>query len=266
MIDKFGANRREVVATIAGGAVLGALWGAAFPVLATEGRPTIAVIGERNAQVAVIDAGAARFLVLVGEPGESLLRRLPAMLTVFRQRIDVLVGTSPALVSHAHTVARKWRVRHAIVVSDTSDAPSLLMPSTIVADGIDISVGEKVRMELRIGHRDQWRWREPGGMPMWSLRIMRGQSTVSIVPDVRSFAAIPPGPSALLIAPTAPPPELRAISPANALAVNYDSESIDPPPLDGVALARVYPQDIARFVLTDDGVEPPSWTIPAASS
>lgn len=253
-------NRREVVATIAAGAVLGAVWGAAFPVLATEGRPTIAVIGERNAQLALVDAGAARLLVLVGEPDDRLLQRLPAMLTVFRQRIDVIVGTSTALIAHSQSLVRRWRVRHAIVMSNTADAPSLPVPATVVADGVDIEAGDTTRLALRIGYRDEWRLRGPGGAPMWSLRIARGDSVVSIVPDARSFAAVPPGTSAVLVSPSAPPSELRAVSPASALAVNYDSDSIASPPGAGVALIRVYPQDISRFTLAGNGVELPPWT------
>ncbi len=224
-----GATRRDVLATIAGGAILGAVWGAAFPALAMEGRPTIAVIGEQNAQLALIDAGSARALVFIGEPDDALLERLPAMLTVFRQRIDLVIGSAPTLAAHAGALSVRWNVRHAVTVSPAHESPSLPIPSTTVSDALDIALGEHVTLEIRVGHRDEWRTPDPGsGQPLWSLHVRRDTAAVTIVPDARSFAATLPGPSAVLIAPSAPSPELRAKSPARSLAINFDSESIDP--------------------------------------
>lgn len=260
MIDR-AATRRDVIATIAGGAVLGAVWGAAFPALAMEGRPTIAVVGEQNAQLALIDAGSVRAMIFIGEPDVALMERLPAMLTVFRQRIDIVIGSVFALVAQAGALSDRWKVRHAVAICPVNGSPSLSIPSTTVSDALDIALEERVTLEIRVGHREEWRTPDPGsGPPLWSMHVRRDATAVSIVPDARSFAATLPGPSAVLIAPSAPSPEIRSKAPANSLAINFDSESIDPPPSDGVALTRIFPRDIARFVLTDDGVELPAWT------
>ncbi len=261
------ATRRDLVATIAGGAVLGAVWGAAFPALAMEGRPTIAVVGADNAQLALIDAGSARALVFIGEPDDALLERLPAMLTVFRQRIDLVVGSLPALDAHAKDLSDRWSIRHAVMISATDDASTLPFTSNTVSGALDIALGEHVMLKIRVGHRDEWRTPDPGsGPPLWSIRVVRNTDVVSIVPDARSFGATLPGPAAVLISPSAPSPELRAKSPTNAIAINFDSESIDPSPGDGVALTRIFPRDIARFVLAEDGVELPPWTVLAGES
>lgn len=257
-----GTTRRELIATVAGGTVIGAMWGAAFPVLAMEGRPTIAVVGKDDAQLVLVDSGSARVLVLVGEPDNSLLDRLPAMLTVFRQRIDLVVGSLPALTAHIGALAYRWSLRQAIVLNATSDAPSLPIASDVVSNSLDVTLGNSVTLEIRVGHRDEWRTPVAGTLaPLWSIRVAQGDAAVSIVPDARSFAAMLPGPAAVLVSPSAPSPEVRAKGPTRSLAINFDSESIDPLPADGVALTRIFPRDIGRFVLTEDGVQLPAWTV-----
>jgi hypothetical protein len=42
--------------------------------------------------------------------------------------------------------------------------------------------------------------------------------------------------------------------------VNYDTADDGPGSLDDVALTRIYPEDISRFMLDESGIESPPWT------
>src|SRR5690606_41835668 len=61
-------SRRAAFSSVASGLVLGAVWGATFPIVASESRPSIAIVGHRGAQLVLIDSGKARALVFLGDP------------------------------------------------------------------------------------------------------------------------------------------------------------------------------------------------------
>lgn len=267
MTTRDTVNRRNLVATIAGGAVLGGLWGAAFPALATERRPTVAVVGEGNAQIVLVDSGAARALILAGEPEDTLFEELPAMMTMFRQRIDLLIGAGPTLRAHAGRLASRWRTSHALMMSSGADAPSLPIAHTVVSETVRFRLSATMRGAVHIGHRNEWRAGEPErDTPLWAIRIADGPASITIAPNVASYAATAPEPATVLISPHAPATALLAISPVSAMAINYDSHTIDPPAENGPALTRIYPHDVARFVFEDDGVQLPEWSMPGPGS
>lgn len=259
MIPEQNRSRRDLIATVTGGALLGALWGAAFPIVATERRPTIAVVGHRNAQVILIDVSSARVLLLSGEPDDEVLEVLPAMMTVFRQRIDVLIATPQVLGQHAMSFRKRWRVRHAIALGH-GPRPSAI-PTTFVTDALDVSLDDDALMLLRIGHRSRWQTDTvPQSSDLWCATLQTPAGNVTIAPDVTSISAVGPEASTLMIVPDAPAPEILAVSPASALALNYDSDSIRTAPPSAHALLRVYPRDVARIVIGKEGLELPEWT------
>lgn len=261
MSEAGARSRRDLIATITGGAFLGAIWGAAFPIVATERRPTIAVVGHHHAQIALIDTSSARVLVMSGEPDDDLLDTLPAMLTVFRQRIDLIVASPEVLTQHAPKLRDRWRIRHAIALAGTSAQVPMAMPTTVVDSGVDVRLDDATNMMVRMGHRRGWiAGTGASSSALWCLTLDTSAGNIAVVPNVASVAAIGPPPATLLIAPDAPAPELQGISPAAALAVNYDSDSIRTMPGNGPALTRIYPVDVARFVIGEGGIELPEWT------
>lgn len=256
-----GRSRRDLIATVAGGTLLGALWGAAFPIVATERRPTISVVGHHRAQVALLDTSSSRVLLLSGEPDDKLLESLPAIMTMFRQRIDLIVATTSVLSHHAATLGRRWRIRHALALEGRSADIALSLPTSVVEDGIDARLDEHTHLRIRMGHRLEWMSALPGQeSPLWCVTMETRAGNVVMVPDIGSFAAIGPPAATLLIAPDAPATELIRISPASAMAVNYDSDTIRTSPSDGPALTRIYPTDVARFVIDDGQLVLPEWT------
>lgn len=260
-------SRRDLIATVTGGALLGALWGAAFPIVATERRPTVSVVGHQNAQVILIDSSSARVLMLSGEPDDELLEALPAIMTVFRQRVDLLVAPPRTLADRGIALRQRWRIRHAISLGKGHVPPPSALSTTSVQDTLEVSLDEETRLLLRIGYRDNWRADVVGtGTSLWCATLDTPAGRITIAPDVPSIAAIGPPTSVLMIVPDAPAPEILARSPAAGLAVNYDSNSLRTPPAPGPALTRIYPRDVARIVIAGDHLELPEWTaIPTAS-
>ena len=241
--------------------VLGGLWGAAFPALAIENRPTIAVIGHHGAQLVLVDSSEARALVMVGDPDDALMERIPAVMTLFRQRIDLLIASQPVLLRHAGWLRERWSLVHAVSLQSTMEPGQPAIPTTIVTEGIAIRLGGEMVLESRIGHRGEWDARRPlYPSPMWTISVTHSGGTVVISPDAESIDVAAPMAASLLISPEMPPPATSARMPVHAFACNYDSKSLEQHGNPGKPLTRIYPQDIARFVLHDKGIDLPPWT------
>lgn len=262
MSEERRATRRQAIATIASGAVLGGIWGAAFPALAMESRPTLSVVGRRNAQVVLIDSTDARALVLVGAPDDDLMSRLPAMMTMFRQRIDLIVGAQSILATRADRLRDRWTIIHAISLQSNETGEFLSMPATRVTGDIGISLGGGLSLICRVGHRDEWR---SNGVkresPLWTATLTHTGGTTVIAPDTASIAATSPPAASLIVTPDIPSPEVARRYPSRGFAANYDSASVEGDISTPGSLTRIYPEDIARFVLHDDGIDLPSWTV-----
>jgi hypothetical protein len=254
-------NRRDLVTTIAVGALIGGVWGAAFPAVASESRPSVAVVGEGKSQIVLIDSTDVRALLLVGSPNPSLMECLPAMMTLFRQRVDLVIGSRSMLEAEAMALRDRWSLSHAISLQTALEPVALAMPATVVTDSLAIDLGAGLNLTVRIGHRDEWRTGHPQRTePLWSVELMHAGGTIAIAPDVPSLEATGTGASSMLLMPEAPRHSVLRIHPTSALAVNYDSELSEDTVTDGMALTRIYPEDIARFVLTEDELQLPPWT------
>lgn len=254
-------DRRSLLGSVVGGAVLGGIWGAAFPVLAMENRPTIAVIGHRNAQIVLVDSSEGRALILVGEPDDTLMDVLPAVMTLFRQRIDLVIASQPVLLRYAAPLKERWAIRHAISLQASAEASAPAMPTTTVTDGITVGLGGQMGLQCRIGHRAEWDARSPAtSSALWTITIVHPGGDTAIAPDAPSLDAAAPEAATLLICPDIPPPGIAGRIPVQALACNYDSQSLEQNEETGTPLTRIYPRDIARFVLHDSGIDLPLWT------
>jgi hypothetical protein len=255
------ASRRSVVATLLSGAVLGGMWGAAFPVFASENRPSMAVVGHKGAQIVLLDSSEARVLLLVGDPDERLFDTLPAMMTLFRQRIDVLVASQPVLLRHVRELQDRWTIRHAISIQHRPELETASIPTTPVTDVVSVSLGANITLECQVSHRREWDARtQHGTSTLWTASVHHPGSRTLIAPDLASLEASTRQPATLLISPDLPTAALTDVRPYGAYACNYDGEGIEDADTDALLLTRIYPQDIARFVLHDEGIDLPPWT------
>lgn len=256
------SSRRQAIATIAGGAVLGGVWGAAFPALAMESRPTLAAVGHRGAQIVLIDSTAGRALILLGDPDDNLIDRLPAMMTMFRQRIDLIIGSHAVLATRAARLRDRWSIQYAISMQPTATGEVLAMPTIRVTHNLAIGLGGGLTVVCTVGHRDEWSSTEPEReSSLWTLTVNHVGGASVIAPDVASIEATNPPGSLLTLVPDLPPSDASRRSPTMAFAVNHDGVGNDDDIGVGRSLTRIYPEDIARFVLHREGIDLPAWTV-----
>jgi hypothetical protein len=261
MIREANLSRRGLIATITGGSILGGIWATAFPALAMENRPTLALVGHRGAQLMVLDSSRARALILVGEPDDTLMSMLPAIMTVFRQRIDLMIGPGVVLAQHAGMLASRWSIERAITLGQAAPGEALAIPTTVLAGTIRLNLGAETTIVCRVGHRDEWKSDPPERASLfWTLTISHPGGAVTIAPDPLSLEVAAAPPATLLISPDIPPEEAVRRAPAEAFACNYDTDTIDRAGDTGKPLTRVYPEDIARFVFDASGIRLPPWT------
>jgi hypothetical protein len=237
------------------GVVAGGAWGAAIQAFTRPRSPRLSVIGDGASQLALLDTGGVRTLVMLGPP-TGLLGGLSMLMTSMRQRIDLVVGTDAALVAAMGDVRSRWNVRHTFAIPDGSPVPYLDATTTRVSADLDVDVAATGLLSLRVSTRDTWRTEVPGWR-LWAAMWEAHDYRVALAPDAQSARIlVQPGP-ALIVVPQAEPDALLAAVPASALAINRDN---DPPvPPDGVHLVRIYPSDVAEFGLGAAGVTLPSW-------
>lgn len=267
MSDQWTLKRRNLISTLAAGAVLGGIWGAAFPALATESRPTLAVVGHRSAQLILIDSSKARALVMVGHPDDQLLDALPAMMTVFRQRIDLIIGSQDALEQHAISIRDRWSIQHAIAFQEKSALPTLAMPTTVASNTVSIALGTDMSLNCLVGHRGEWSASgSGGGDPLWAIHVTHPVAEISIAPSVGALEAAGTPPADVLIVPEPASTRPDRFGTSQAIAVNYDSDVADEEVPEGLRVTRVFPRDIARFVFEDDKLRLPPWSKSAGTA
>ena len=258
--------RRWLIQRGAVGAAIGSLWGAGLRATALPDVPTISVVGERRAQIVLLDAMGSRALILLGEPSTGLLERLPAMLTALRQRIDLIIGSESVLAGVAVDVAERWRARHTLIVPTWlggPDSPDTARASLVRSD-LELGLGG-VKATMRISPRQEWRAGSSDSTdgPAWAVAVERETSRVLLSPTAAGTLIAGPRRPVLVITPG---DDIRLvvekISPL-ALAVNGDAvdESTRSRTLP---LVRTFRDDVARFELGRDGVRLPPWAQLAA--
>lgn len=252
-------NRRSLVAGGAGIA-LGSGWAAALRATTLPAHPSLAVVGAGTAQVALLDTTTARALILLGTPTEALLGQLPAMLTTLRQRIDVIIGGEWALEAPGAGFAGRWAVRHRLLVPATiggDHAPDSAHQTTVTRD-IALELGRNVVVEIRVTPRQEWRTTDAGSGTVWCMTIRHAGNVIALGPDTTAAAELGPIQPSLAVAPGDEPDRLAATLQPASIAVNaaYLEEYTD---AGEVVRLRIFPEDVARVELHEDGLKLPPW-------
>jgi hypothetical protein len=241
-------NRRTLILSAVAGVIAGGAWGAAIQALAKPSTPTLSIIGKGETQVILLDTTRLRVLILCGTPDEELRAQIPALLTMLRQRIDILVGTSAALDALGHEFWQRWRVSHSFVLADGVTAGQDTSTQTWITQAVGAELGDGVSIDFSLTTRDEWEaTMEPRSL--WAVTVRAGSSLVTLAPDMDS-ALVLSAPRSTLVA---------TLLPAS-IAVNSEDDltwpTEDP---SGAVLVRIYPEDISRFELRDDGIALPTW-------
>jgi hypothetical protein len=252
-------NRRTLVLSAVAGVITGGAWGAAIQALAKPSTPTLSIIGKRGTQVILLDTTRLRVLILCGTPDGELQAQIPALLTMLRQRIDILVGTSAALDALGHEFWQRWRVSHSLVLADGGTAGQDTSTQTWITGAVGAELGDGVSIDFSLTTRDEWDvTMEPRSL--WAVTVRAGWSVVTLAPDMDSALVLSAPGSTLVVVPQGNANRLMATLLPASIAVN-SADDLTWPTEDpsGAVLVRIYPEDISRFELRDDGIALPTW-------
>lgn len=252
-------TRRSWIATSVAGMVLGGIWGAGIGALALPKKPTLAVVGRQSAQIILLDTLSARVLIVLGDPDAGLVDQVPALMTIMRQRIDIVIGTAPGTAALGESFAFRWNVSQTIVIPDTigsSPGPNTSTRSTS-SQSTAINLDRGVSLSIDITTRGGWNGLPP--QSLWSVTVVHGRHTVVLGPDEASLLATAPDRLSLIIVPAVSGPSFEQKLSPGSIAINENNHREMHQRAHGTALVRTYPEDIARFVFAEDGIELPFW-------
>jgi len=250
-------TRRQLALATLTGAVAGGAWGAAIQALAKPSSPSLSLVGKGNSQVALIDTTRVRVLILLGPANADPIEIVPAMLTLVRQRLDIVIGSSTAIERLPAGFLSHWRTAHQFAIP-TSDSPSpgSRLQTPVIEDYV-IDLGDDAKLEIHRSTRDAWDTAK-ATQHLWLVTARFGSASLLLAPDSQSADVLAERGASLLAVPGGDAGHMsRLLSPAS-LAMNANDGLS---PLPGMPLVRIFPTDIARFTIKGGHVALPSWTV-----
>jgi hypothetical protein len=215
------------------------------------------VVGDDAWQMAFLEAGADRILILSGAFEESVDAEVGRLLSTLRQHVDVVVGTETGL----RNVSASGILGSALWVqldappnqSDTPGYRALRHHLSISLDG----------GQLALERIPQNEWSTAGGeVASWWMRLDTAGLTIAIAPDLETAARVAPVTTALVVAPGGDAETFLRTLPGVAVATNgyrwdnVSEQSVRVP----THLIRTFPRDLARFRFEEDRLLLPSWS------
>ena len=249
-------SRRVLVTSVIAGLVAGGAWGAALQAIARPSLPTLSVIGHGDAQIVLLDTTEVRVLVLLGNPGENLKMQMPALLTMFSQRIDLLIGTPTAVASFGVGFRDRWSVSHTLLVPESEEAGVNTASQTLISRNTRIALGGDISLALLLTTRNAWNTANPTRFP-WIVAVEGETPLAALAADQHSIAMLATHGVGLVVVPQASPERLAILPGPASLATNARDDLVAPQ--STTMLVRTYPEDIARFELRSNGIALPSW-------
>lgn len=242
-----------------------AIGGSALAALVVGGNPRLMVVGEEEWQIGLLLASRTRVLILTGELSREAMAAIPMLLSVMRQRIDVVMGSSAVLAFLPGGFRERWKVRRIIRLPDPED---ITTGATALDQVLHLPTG--LRVAISTSPRGFSRAETPGGADRTAtglITISRGGSIITIADTLDSIADFAPSSTTVAIAPTGRIDHLASRLRVPTICINADqihdreidfgASSRDLP--DARSLVRIFRDDVAEFRLHEDGVAIPAW-------
>lgn len=248
------------------GVIAGGAWGAAIQHLAIPSSPSLAIVGRRDVQIVLLDTSRTRVLILLGIPEDDLELQIPALLTMLRQRIDLVVGSISSIEALDQEFMQRWQVTTCLVFPESTETGPDGPFRTWITSDLAVDLGNGISLQLTSTMRGAW---NAAAAPrnLWQVFVTNGQEEVSLTPNDASASALAPQAATLLITPRADPHQLLPVLYPAVIATNArDDLALPDNASREVSLVRTYPQDISRFELIPTGLRLPSWSESTAPS
>lgn len=248
-----------MIASTSLGLAAGAAWGTAIYALGTPSVPSLSVVGKQEMQIALLDTTKIRILFLLGTPDSELQEQIPGILTMLRQRIDIVVGASEAVDALGAPFRHRWRVSHTLVIPEADSTITPTNNRTWVTRDVVVDLGDGASIDIQATSRAGWN-RTATPHALWAAALHSGRQKISLAPSAESLAALVDTGSSLLVVPDAQTGKPAADLEARIVATNGREDLTFPREGGlGAILVRTYPQDVARFELRPDGIALPAW-------
>ncbi|MDQ3540754.1 MAG: hypothetical protein M3440_08715 [Chloroflexota bacterium] len=248
-----------------------AIGGSAIAAFVVQGKLRLLVVGEDEWQIALLLAARTRVLILTGALTQDAMAAIPMLLSVMRQRIDVVIDSSASLASLPDGFRQRWMVRRIIPLADDG-ASSTEMTSL---DQV-LYIPGALRVNVSASPRGFWTERSGGSdrTATGLVTISAGGSIIAIARNLETIADLGPALTTLAIAPVGSIDRVARRLRVPTICINADQvrdQKIDFGGGGLVAsgarsLVRVFPQDVAEFRLLEDGIAIPAWRQTIASA
>jgi hypothetical protein len=198
-------------------------------------------------------------MILLGRPDDNLISRIPALLTVLHQRIDLLVGTSTAVSTLGPDFRRRWRVAHTFLFPEGKSTELDRPAQTWITDDVDADLGNGISLGFFVTSRNAWN-ATGATQHLWMITVATRTNLVTLTPDSSSAEVLAADSAVLLVVPNADVERLLTTRAPAAIAINARYDLGEPFREDASAmLVRIYGEDIARFEIREDGIALPTW-------
>jgi len=221
------------------------------------------VVGDDAWQTAVVMVARARVLILTGDMTAEGVRTIPMLMSAMRQRIDVVIGSPACLRLLPDGFHQRWRVQRTILTPGNTDAP--VFPTA--TDHILFLPGG-VCLTTSLSPSQYWtNDGSRGAQTAGIVTVNLGATTVAIGPDLELLSRLAPSSAAVAIAPTGSILECTRHLATPAIGINAGvarDQEIEPTGDSGLllnsrSLVRIFPEDVAEFRLSPEGVSIPKW-------
>lgn len=256
-------NRRAFLPSV----LVTAIAGSAIADFVVRGKPRLMVVGEDEWQIALLLAARTRVLILNGEPTPDALETIPMLLSVMRQRIDVVIGSSVGLALLPPDFRERWMVRRIIPVPDEGDIQT---EKTVLGQVLHLS--NNLHVEVSASPRGFWA-RTSGDITRTATGIVTiscSESIITIGRNLETIADLGPSSTTVAIAPTGSIDYLARHLRVPTICINADqareqkmdfrASHLVPPAMR--SLVRIFPLDVAEFALQEQGITVPAWRQP----
>lgn len=251
-------SRRKWLGVSIAGALTGAAWATGLGVVARGVHPQIQLIGEDDWQIALMEHGSARLVLLLGHFSTDPGKGIDFLATSLRQKVDVIAGErrNLDLMDWDHP---KWKRSTRIVLGEES--PAVVSGSEVApANSLLVSIGGWSLSIVQEVHNAWSRSVEPTWL--WVANAACDGMVITFGNDLQIANRHRDVASVLLVAPIVGDMDLMAASPRMSIAVNVASvEGINAsePEDSTLRLVRIFPDDIATFRVTDGRLTIPEW-------
>lgn len=256
MTKHHATSRRALLTSTIAGLIAGGAWGAALQTIARPSHPTLSVIGRGDAQIVLLDTTEIRVLVLLGTPKEDLQTQIPALLTMFSQRIDLIIGTRTAITSLGPEFKGRWRVSHTLLVPESEETVANTSARTLMTKNARINLRDGISLVLLLTTRNAWNAASPTSFS-WVLAIEGNIPLAALAADQHSIVMLATNGVGLVIVPEASPERIASLPGPASMAINARDDLLAPQ--SATILVRTYPEDIARFELHGEGIALLPW-------